>query len=38
VKTPKTVEFWPDLPKSAVGKLMRREARKQFWEGHWRSI
>lgn len=38
VKTPKTVEFWPDLPKSAVGKLLRREARKQFWAGQWRSI
>jgi acyl-CoA synthetase (AMP-forming)/AMP-acid ligase II len=38
VKTPKTVEFWPDLPRSAVGKLLRREARKKFWEGHWRAI
>jgi acyl-CoA synthetase (AMP-forming)/AMP-acid ligase II len=38
VKTPKTVEFWPDLPRSAVGKLLRREARKPFWTGQWRSI
>jgi acyl-CoA synthetase (AMP-forming)/AMP-acid ligase II len=38
VKSPKTVEFWPDLPRSAVGKLLRREARKQFWTGQWRSI
>jgi acyl-CoA synthetase (AMP-forming)/AMP-acid ligase II len=38
VKTPKTIEFWPDLPRSAVGKLLRREARKQFWAGQWRSI
>jgi acyl-CoA synthetase (AMP-forming)/AMP-acid ligase II len=38
VKTPKTVEFWPDLPRSAVGKLLRREARARYWEGHWRAI
>ncbi|MGA2552501.1 MAG: AMP-binding protein [Burkholderiaceae bacterium] len=38
VKAPKSVEFWPDLPRSPVGKLLRREARKQFWKGHWRSI
>lgn len=38
VKSPKTIEFWPDLPRSAVGKLLRREARKQFWADQWRSI
>lgn len=38
VKTPKTVEFWPRLPKSAVGKLLRREARSRFWEGQWRAV
>ena len=38
VKSPKTVEFWEDLPRSAVGKLLRREARQRFWAGHWRSI
>jgi acyl-CoA synthetase (AMP-forming)/AMP-acid ligase II len=38
VKAPKSVEFWPDLPRSAVGKLLRREARKPFWAGQWRSI
>ncbi len=38
IKTPKTVEFWPDLPRSAVGKLLRREARQKFWAGQWRSI
>ena len=38
VKTPKSVEFWPDLPRSAVGKLLRREAREKFWVGHWRAI
>lgn len=38
VKTPKTIEIWPDLPRSAVGKLLRREVRKKFWDGHWRAI
>ncbi len=36
--TPKSVEFWPQLPRSAVGKLLRREVRKRFWEGHWRAV
>lgn len=35
---PKTVEFWPDLPRSAVGKLLRREVRDKFWQGQWRAV
>lgn len=38
VKSPKSVEIWPQLPRSPVGKLLRREARKKFWEGHSRNI
>lgn len=38
VKTPKSVDMWPELPRSPVGKLLRREARKQFWIGHWRTV
>ncbi len=38
VKAPKTVEIWPDLPRSAVGKMLRREVRKKFWEGRWRAV
>jgi acyl-CoA synthetase (AMP-forming)/AMP-acid ligase II len=38
VKTPKAVELVTDLPRSAVGKLLRREARAKYWEGHWRSV
>lgn len=38
VKTPKSVEVWPKLPRSPVGKLLRREVREKFWEGQWRSI
>jgi acyl-CoA synthetase (AMP-forming)/AMP-acid ligase II len=38
VHAPKQVEFWPELPHSAVGKLLRREVRAKFWEGHWRAV
>lgn len=38
VKTPKSVEIWPDLPRSPVGKVLRRDVRTKYWEGHGRSI
>lgn len=38
VKTPKAVELVTELPRSPVGKLLRREARAKFWKGHWRSV
>lgn len=38
VKAPKSVEFWTDLPRSAVGKILKREIRARFWEGQWRSV
>jgi len=38
VKTPKSIEIWPDLPRSAVGKVLKRDIRARFWEGHWRSV
>ncbi|MBR1146183.1 class I adenylate-forming enzyme family protein [Bradyrhizobium sp. AUGA SZCCT0431] len=38
VKSPKVIEIWPDLPRSAVGKLLRREVRSQFWKDRWRSV
>jgi fatty-acyl-CoA synthase len=30
VKTPKMVEIWPDLPRSKVGKVMKKEIRAQM--------
>jgi acyl-CoA synthetase (AMP-forming)/AMP-acid ligase II len=30
VKTPKHVIFWPELPRSAVGKVLRKEIRSQI--------
>ncbi len=38
VKAPKTVEFWPELPHSAVGKLLKKDIRAKFWEGQWRAV
>lgn len=38
VYAPKTVEFWPSLPRSAVGKLLRRQVREKFWQGQWRAV
>ncbi|WP_213307260.1 AMP-binding protein [Paraburkholderia sacchari] len=38
VKTPKSIEFWEDLPRSAVGKVLKREIRGKYWEGQWRAV
>ena len=38
VKTPKSVDFIESLPKSPVGKVMRREVRRHYWTGRDRQI
>jgi acyl-CoA synthetase (AMP-forming)/AMP-acid ligase II len=38
VKAPKHVHFWPKLPRSAVGKVLKREIRAEFWAGRSRMI
>ena len=38
VKTPKTVEIWPGLPRSPVGKVLKRAVRDRYWGGHSRAI
>jgi acyl-CoA synthetase (AMP-forming)/AMP-acid ligase II len=38
VKAPKAMEIWPELPRSPVGKLLRRKVRERFWEGRERKI
>ena len=38
VKTPKRIEFWEALPRSTVGKVLKREIRARFWVGHNRMI
>jgi acyl-coenzyme A synthetase/AMP-(fatty) acid ligase len=37
-KCPKGVEFWDELPKTPVGKIIRKDVKKTFWEGQERSI
>ena len=38
VKAPKTVEFWDELPRSAVGKVLKRDVRERFWAGRERRV
>jgi acyl-CoA synthetase (AMP-forming)/AMP-acid ligase II len=38
VKAPKTVEFWDELPRSSVRKVLKKTIRKPFWEGHERGV
>jgi len=38
VKTPKSVEFWDELPLSPVGKVLKRDIRAKFWEGKDRAV
>ena len=37
-KKPKSVDFVPELPKNAYGKIMKRELRAHYWQGRDRSI
>jgi fatty-acyl-CoA synthase len=37
-KAPKSVRFVDEIPKSPVGKLLRRAVRDPLWEGHERPI
>ena len=34
LKTPKHVEFWLELPRSAVGKVLKSQIRDRFWATH----
>jgi acyl-CoA synthetase (AMP-forming)/AMP-acid ligase II len=38
VKAPKSVEVWKTLPRSTVGKTLRREVRARLWTGRERVI
>lgn len=38
VKAPKTVEFWDELPRSAVGKVRKKDMREKFWAGRDRQV
>ncbi len=38
MKTPKSIEVWPQLPRSAVGKVLKRDIRERFWVGNERRV
>ncbi|MCC7183831.1 MAG: AMP-binding protein [Rhodocyclaceae bacterium] len=38
MKTPKSIELTPGLPRSPVGKVLKKELRLRYWEGHSRKI
>ncbi len=38
VKCPKSVEFSEHLPRSPVGKVLKKEIRAPFWADRWRAI
>jgi len=37
-KCPKAVAFWTDIPKTVVGKIIKKDVKKKFWEGKDRMI
>ena len=38
VKAPKSVDFMESLPRSPVGKVLKAELRKPYWENRSRSV
>jgi acyl-CoA synthetase (AMP-forming)/AMP-acid ligase II len=38
MKAPKTVEFWDELPRSSIGKVLKREIRAKFWQAQERAV
>ena len=38
VKAPKTVDFIADLPRSAAGKVLKKDLRNLYWEGKARAV
>jgi acyl-CoA synthetase (AMP-forming)/AMP-acid ligase II len=38
VKTPKSIEIWPTLPRSPVGKVLKRAIRDRYWAGRARAV
>jgi fatty-acyl-CoA synthase len=38
MKAPKSVDFVPNLPRSPVGKVLKRELRAPYWQGKGRAV
>jgi acyl-CoA synthetase (AMP-forming)/AMP-acid ligase II len=37
-KLPRSIEFKDALPKSGAGKILKRDLRAPFWQGHERQV
>ncbi len=37
-KIPKSIEFLPELPRNATGKILKRELRERYWHGHAKRV
>ncbi len=37
-KCPKNIEIWEEIPKTPIGKIIRKDVKKKFWDGQERSI
>lgn len=37
-KAPKSVEIWDALPRSALGKVLKRDIRERYWQGQARRV
>lgn len=37
-KCPRSIDFAPELPRNASGKILKRELRRPYWEGRERAI
>jgi acyl-CoA synthetase (AMP-forming)/AMP-acid ligase II len=38
MKAPKSIDFVAELPRSAVGKVLKRDLRRRYWEGQSEAI
>ena len=38
VKTPKSIEFWPEIPKTPVGKTDKKAIRARYWSASERGV
>jgi len=38
LKTPKSVEIWSTLPRSSLGKVLKKEIREKYWQSQWRRV
>lgn len=38
VKSPKTIDIWDELPRSPVGKILKRSIRDRFWSNQNRAV